>query len=313
MTAQVAAFLASIPPPPKRALEIDEVRQLGLESMLRTGGDPEPVAAVQDLQAGGVPARLYNPTGQEHDVLVWFHGGGWIAGSVESYDRVARALANAAGCAVLSVDYRLAPEHRYPAALEDCWAATEWASARFSGLAVGGDSSGGNLAAAIALRARGYDVPLSFQLLVYPVLDYSAVDGPFFRGYVDRYAELVGPSGEDSQTRIPWVGADHQTRIRWIWEQYIPDADRRLDVEASPIHAPSLAGVAPALIITAEHDILRGECEDYARRLGTEGVPVQLLNYERQVHGFFALPAVMDEGRDAIGKAGAALRQAFKN
>jgi acetyl esterase len=296
----VAAFLTSLPPT-LETVEIAEMRQLGLEAMLRYAGDSEPIASVQDVDAGGVSARLYDASdSEERNVLLWFHGGGWFAGSIEASDHVCRALANAAGCTVLSVEYRLAPEHPYPAAVDDCWAATEWALARFRQLAVGGDSSGGNLAAAIALRSRDYDVPLSLQILVYPVLDYGAVDGAFFREYIERYVDFIGGSG-----------IEHQARIRWIWEQYVPDSGRRLDPEASPLRAKTVAGVAPALIITAEHDILRGECQDYARRLVIEGVPVELLNYQGQIHGFFALPGVMDEGQDAINKVGVALRRAF--
>ena len=162
------------------------------EDALAVAGEPEPVRSVEDVVAGGVGARLYRPFGDERSVLVWLHAGAWILGDLESYDAVARALANRAGCAVLSVDYRLAPEHPYPAALDDCWAATVWASGQFERVAVGGDSAGGNLAAAVSLQARDRRLDLVMQVLVYPVLDYAALEGAFCTDYVRRYEGFAG-------------------------------------------------------------------------------------------------------------------------
>jgi len=303
MNDEALAFLASLPVTPEPwECDLSELRRLGREIPLSAAGELEPVASVEDVDAEGVPARLYRPTGNERNVLVWFHGGGWLSGSVESYDPLARSLARDAGCAVLSVEYHLAPEHPYPVGLEDCWAATRWATKYFDKIAVGGDSSGGNLAAAIALRARDRALPVALQLLVYPVLDYSAIDGPFYRDFGAHFDRALGRTGE---------GARHQARIRWIWEQYIPYADKRLEAEASPMNAPSVRGVAPALMITAEYDILRDEDETYARRLEAEGVPVRLINYRGQIHGFFHLFGAMTDGRAAIAEAADALRLAF--
>lgn len=211
-------------------------------------------------------------------------------------------LANRAGCAVLSVDYRLAPEHHFPAAIEDAWAATLWASGRFDQIAVGGDSAGGNLAAAVSLRARDNGVESALQLLVYPVLDYAAVQGSFFDDFRQRYAEFGGDAG---------FGTRHGDSVRHMWEVYIPDPSQRLEQNASPMHAASARDLAPAVIITAEHDILRGEADAYARRLEAEDVPVELRRYEGQIHGFFSQLETMDDARDAIDTLAAALRRAF--
>jgi acetyl esterase len=266
-------------------------------------GRPEPVAEVRDMHAGGVPARLYRPAGGESDVLVWLHGGAWMTGDPDCCDAAVRALANRAGCAVLSVDYRLAPEHRYPAAVEDCWAAAGWAARNFDFVAVGGDSAGGNLSAAVALRARDDGISLALQLLVYPVLDYRP-DSPFYQEFRDRYRGFAG---------IGEFGKDIQENIRHIWEVYIPDPARRGERDASPLRAESFSGLAPAMVITAEHDILRGEGQDYARRLQAAGVPTEIFSYTGQVHGFFHLLAMTQDARDAVERSGAALRRAFSS
>jgi len=245
--------------------------------------------------------RQYRPAGGERTALVWIHGGAWMMGDLECDDALARELARRAGCAVLSVDYRLAPEHRFPAAIDDAWTATEWAWERFDRLAVGGDSAGGNLAAAVALRARDRGIALALQLLVYPVLD-CAVDTPFFLDFRSRYAAFAG---------LPDFGARCLEGIRYIWEVYVPDPARRLRPDASPMRTASLRGAAPAMVITAEHDILRRQAEDYARRLEGDGVPAQLRNYEGQLHGFVHLLGVMDDARDAVDASAAALRRSL--
>jgi acetyl esterase len=300
---QALAYLQSLPSTASLlALEIGDLRRELRALSVELSGEPEPVRSVQDVVAAGVPSRLYHSAGGERDVLVWLHGGGWSSGDPDCYDGVARALANRTSCAVLSVDYRLVPEHRHPAAIEDCWAATEWAFEHFDGVAVGGDSAGGNLAAAVALRARDRGLRLAFQLLVYPALDAAAPDGPFFNEFRARYDDFAGQKG---------YGATLQDGIRSIWAEYVPDASQRLETDVSPLRAPSLAGVATALIITAEHDILRGEGEDYARRLAEEGVSVELVDYPGQVHGFFHILRVMDDAHDAVDRSAAALRNAF--
>jgi acetyl esterase/lipase len=305
-TEQARAFLDSFPKmAPIWEQDIVELRTIAQEMAAKRAGAVEPMASVEDVNAGGVSARLYLPIGGERDVLVWLHGGGWMLGSVETYDEVARGLARAGRCAVLSVEYRLAPEHPYPAGLDDCWAAAVWAAGRFDRVAVGGDSSGGNLAAAVALRARDTNaIDLALQLLVYPVLDSEAVDSPSYEEYERSYDGFAGR--ED-------FGEESSQGIRYIWEQYVPDGERRREPYASPRHATTLSGLAPALVITAEHDILRAECEAYAARLEDAGVAARIIDYEGQIHGFFQLPALMDDGQDAIRRAGEAVRDAFDN
>lgn len=300
--AQARTFLSSQPQHKTPIQESDvPMRRSEMRAECITGGQPEHVSKITELQVGDVPARLYHPVGDEHEVLVWLHGGAWMLGDLDCCDATARALANRGGCAVLAVDYRLAPEHRYPAAVEDSWAATEWAAKIFSVVAVGGDSAGGNLTAAVALRARDLGVRLALQLLVYPVLDHRP-DSPHYNAFRDRYQDFAG---------IEEFGKQSQDSIRRIWEIYIPDTAKRGERDASPLRAASFSGLAPAIVITAEHDILTGEGQDYARRLDAAGVPVEIINYTGQVHGFFVLPSMMDDAQDAIARSGVALRRAF--
>ena len=300
---QAAAFLASQPRRKALIQECDVAwrRSENRTECLRGSGQPEPVAEIREVDAGSVPARLYYPAGGERAVLVWLHGGAWIVGDLDSCDATARALANRGRCAVLSVDYRLAPEHRYPAAIDDSWAATTWALENFDVAAIGGDSAGGNLSAAVALRARDRSIQLALQLLVYPVLDYRP-DSPSYQQYRDTYRGFAG---------IKEFGKQSQETIRRIWEIYIPDPGRRGDTDASPLRASSFAGLASAFVITAEHDILRGEAHEYARRLEEAGTPAVIIDYKGQVHGFFPLLGIMQDTRDAVNRAGTALRHAL--
>lgn len=284
--------------------DVAAARSAFAEELRVGGGSPEPVATVEQVLADGVPARLYRPLdGDDGAALVWFHGGAWMVGDVEAHDALARFLANRANCAVLSVDYRLAPEHRYPAAVNDAWAATLWASTRFERIAVGGDSSGGNLAAAVAHRARDHGLSLRLQLLVYPVLDYRP-DSREYTEYRERYRGFAG--------RPEW-GAESQEGIRRIWERYVPEERRRHETDASPLRAPSCEGLAPAVIITAEHDILRAEDEAYAARLTEAAVPTQILSYPGQIHGFYPMFARLADGKDAVERSAAALHTAFSD
>jgi acetyl esterase len=247
--------------------------------------------------AGSIPVRVYRPGEQPAPVLVYFHGGGWVLGSLVTHHGACATLARLSGCVVLSVDYRLAPEHRFPAALDDAWAATVWAAehageigGRPGALAVGGDSAGGNLAAICALRARDENMPLALQLLVYPVCD-ADLDTSTYREFADGY---------------------YLTRdgMRWFWDHYLPDGDR-FQPDASPLRAADLAGAAPALVITAEFDPLRDEGEAYAQRLREAGVPVTLSRYDGMIHGFFRMPGVIERANDALSEAAGALRAAF--
>jgi acetyl esterase len=250
--------------------------------------------------AGTIPVRVYTPAGQApFPVLVYFHGGGWVIGSVETYDVLCRALTNAAGCIVVSVDYRLAPEHKFPAAAEDAYAAAKWVATNAAAvagdaarIAIGGDSAGGNLAAVVALMARDRGAPsLVHQLLVYPVTD-AACATVSYRENADGYLLT-------------------KAAMHWFWDHYTRSDTDRNQVYASPLRAPTVRGLPPALVITAEFDPLRDEGEAYAARLREAGVPVTVTRYEGMIHGFFGMAAVFDQGKQAIAQAAAALREAF--
>ena len=300
------------PSPPSAALtapcrsghvdrDITELRQEEEDLSLAGAGEPEAVASVTQISDQGVPAWLYRPRQYRTGVLVWLHGGAWMLGSPVSHDPLARAFANRIGSAVLSVDYRRAPEHRYPAAIDDAWNAICWAADQFGQVAVGGDSSGGNLAAAVALRAHDHGLDLALQMLVYPVLD-GDLDAEYREDFAKRNSDPADPEA---------LGVDWRDTLRYIWHEYAPEPAQRLAPEASPMHAPSLAGLAPALLITAGRDILRAESEQYASRLARAGVPARLRDYPRASHGFFHLLAAAPDARDAVGWSAEAVRHAF--
>lgn len=294
--------LAAAGVPPVTELAPEEARRNTEAAAPGLFGPVEPVGAVADRTLPGpVHVRVYEPAAVERDrgVLVFFHGGGWVTGSLDSHDGVCRTLAATTPCAVVAVDYRLAPEHRFPAAVEDAWTATAWVAEHAASLgadpariAVGGDSAGGTLAAAVALRARDRGLRLSLQLLVYPVCD-AACDTPSYRDCAEGYGLTAAA-------------------MRWYWQQYLgPDGDPA-DPEASPLRARELAGAAPALVLTAEHDPLRDEGEAYAARLREAGVPVTLVRYDGLIHGFYRMPAAIGRARDALSASAAALRVAFR-
>jgi acetyl esterase len=286
--------------PPFESLTPDEARARILPLM----GTPEEVARTQDRSIpgpnGDIPVRTYWPAGEAPlPLLVYFHGGGWVIGSIESHDMTCRSLANASGCAVVSVDYRLAPEHTFPAPLEDCYAAAVYIAehaAEFDGdgsrLAVGGDSAGGNLAAAVSLMARDRGGPsITFQLLVYPVTDRSFGTASY-RENADGY--FLTTAG-----------------MRWFWNHYLRDARDGANPYASPLRADSLRGLPSVLVITAEFDPLRDEGEAYAARLREAGVTAVTSRYDGVIHGFVSMAALVPQGQAAIAEAGAALRSAF--
>jgi acetyl esterase len=263
-----------------------------------------PVANVENRTipgpAGEIPLRIYTPVGDApFPVLVWFHGGGWVLGSLDGSDHTCRELANTAGCVVVSVDYRLAPEHKFPASPDDCESAHEWVLANatsFGGdpqrVAVGGDSAGGNLAAVVSLRAkeRGGSLPV-FQLLVYPVTD-SNFDRLSYQENADGY--LLTTSS-----------------MHWFWDQYVSRPEDMAHPHASPMYATDLSGLPAALIITAEFDPLRDEGEAFADRLRDARVAVRVTRYDGMIHGFFGMFPVIDKGKSAIREASDALASAF--
>ncbi len=257
----------------------------------------------EEVDAGGVRARLYRPPMAEPGTLVWYHGGAWMLGGLEFVDPLVRALAESSRACVLSVDYRLAPEHIYPAAIDDCWAATRWAAAELGPVAVGGESAGGNLAAAVALRARDSSLALALQVLVVPALDCRP-DSADYQDYATRYEDFNGIAGFGEMSR---------RELGYAWSVYTPDPDRRNEPEACPLRAPSLAGLAPACIVAAEHDILCAEGIEYGRKLSDAGVAVELHEYQGQVHDFPEHLEAGSDGEDAAAKVASAVRRAFGN
>ncbi|HEV8420229.1 MAG TPA: alpha/beta hydrolase [Actinomycetota bacterium] len=250
--------------------------------------------------AGEVRVRVYTPSGKPPlPVVVFFHGGGWVFGGIEAYDGLCRALASASRAVLVTVAFRLAPEHRFPAGLQDCYSVTEWVHANHAELrgdparlAVAGDSSGANLAAAVALMARDRGgPPIAFLLLAYPAVD----------------PEMASPSyrenGED-----PFLS---RAEMVWYWDQYLASGGDRKDPYAAPLHAENLEGLPPTHIVTAGFDVLRDEGEALAARLREAGVPVTLRRYDDMVHGFLIMGRYLDTARQGIEDVGRLLRQAL--
>lgn len=261
-----------------------------------TGPGPE-MAQERDvaIPVGGVDirARLYSPaTDRGSALVVYFHGGGWTVGQVSHFDGVCRRLADVSGAEVLSVGYRLAPEHRFPIAAEDAVMAVNWAADELGAgrrLVVAGDSSGANLAAVAARRARDAGGPeIALQALVYPVTDHDFESGSY-REHGDR--------------GLPLGAKD----MRWFWDHYVPDVSDRDDPDAAPLRAADLTGLPPAIVIVAEYDPLRDEGLAYARRLEEAGVPVTLRHYSDVAHGFFTMAGFLDRGDEAINDVASAI------
>jgi acetyl esterase len=263
-----------------------------------------PIGKVEDRTipgpGGELALRIYTPVATSSSVLsglVFFHGGGFVLGDLDSHDDLCRVLTNESGCRVVSVDYRLAPEHRFPAAVDDCVAATKWVAANAaqlgidpSRLAVGGDSAGGNLAAVVAQLACTRGPRLAFQLLIYPVAQLGAPDTASMRENAKGY--FLEKEGMD-----------------WFTRLYAPDKDHRHDPRLSPLLCKDLSGLPPAYVITAGFDPLRDEGRDYADALDKAGVPVTYVNYPGMVHGFFSMRSFIPKAREAIAAAAAALRE----
>ncbi|MCE2461840.1 MAG: alpha/beta hydrolase [Pseudomonadales bacterium] len=259
------------------------------------------VSAVTDITAGGVPARVYRPHGDgPFPVVMMFHGGGWVIGDLATADSQSREVCRGVGAIVISVDYRLAPEHRFPAAAEDCYSATLWAAEHAGvhdgdagSLALVGDSAGGNLAAVVAQMARDRGGPrIAFQLLVYPVTDGVNFDTASYRDNAEGFLLTA-------------------EAMHWFWDHYAPVLDDRRSPYASPLLATDLSSLPPALVMTAEYDPLRDEGEAYGRALADAGVDAEVIRYDGFIHGFFAHTQTIAAVRGAMADACAALRSAF--
>lgn len=295
--------------PPTHTLTPQDARRLYLERRFFTQSAPLAMAEVRELQAPGphgpIPLRMYRPEGlaTPAPVLVYYHGGGWTIGDLDTHDVLCRELAQGAGCAVVAVDYRLGPEHRFPAAVDDAVAATRWVQSQAAALgldarrlAVGGDSAGGNLAAVVSLLLREgaaeSDAPAPcLQLLIYPATDMRAIAPSHTtngQGYV-----LTSDS------------------INYFRAQYIADAGLYADWRASPLLHADLSRLPPALVITAGFDPLRDEGRQYADALSSAGTPTQYICFERQIHGFITMGKLLDEARTAVMLCAGSLRTAF--
>ena len=292
--------------PAIHTLDASEARHVYRER--RTYSQPEPpaVAEVRELAAdgpaGAIPLRLFRPQGPQAGhrlpALVYYHGGGWTIGDLDTHDTLCRQLANASRCTVISVDYRMGPEHRFPAAVDDCVAATRWVHAHAgelgidaTRLAVGGDSAGGTLAAACAIHARDQGWPLALQLLIYP--------GTSPDQRTDSHERYASGYILDAPT------------IQWFFGNYLRGDEDRQDWRFAPLVAEDLRGLAPAWIAAAEYDPLRDEDFAYAQRLREAGVPVECVEYPGMIHAFFQHGGFVPAARRAHEDAGAALRRAF--
>jgi len=280
--------------PPLEALSPVEARKQALIDLKTLGGTPEQVHSIETIRIPGPPGeiaiRIYTPNAPApRPALVYFHGGGWVVCDLDTHDVPCTAIARRAGAVVVAVDYRLAPEHKFPAAVVDCYAATSWVAAHAGQLgidpqriSVGGDSAGGNLAAVMSLKARDESGPaIANQVMIYPVTDLSSFDTPSYHEFAE----------------------DHfltKTEMEWFRGHYLASMDDARNPDASPLLANDLRGLPPAVIITAECDPLRDEGYAYAQRLQEAGVPVTYTCYAGMIHPFFSLSGVISQAFDAI-------------
>jgi acetyl esterase len=291
--------------PPYETVSPAEARELYLKGRVVTNPEPPELKSVQPLAipspAGSIPARVYTPVRLRESnglapCLVFFHGGGWVIGDLDSHDVVCRKLADEGQLIVISVDYRLAPEHKFPAAVEDAIASTNWIAVNAkrlgvdaSRLTVGGDSAGGNLAAVVAISARDGNGPaISGQVLIYPAIDFA----------------MTHPSHNEPETSILLT----HSVIKWFRDHYLNGAADVHDWRASPARAGTLIGLPPAYVLTAGADPLRDEGDEYAKRLKEAGVPVTHRNFPGQFHGFFTMGKLLQQANVAAKEIGVWLK-----
>jgi acetyl esterase len=307
MDADSIAYLKSRPPAPATRPAPEVLKEEYRVKRLVTQPELPQVDRVKEYEAtgphGAIPVRIYRGAGTAQmgalPVLVYYHGGGWMLGDLDSHDWLCRMLANAAQCAVVNVDYRLAPQHVFPAAFDDALAAAHWVAANAATLridparlAVGGDSAGGNLAAAVALALRDEGhISLRAQILIYPAVDLS-MSGPYY----GRFTKDVVLTDD---------------AMRAFIAAYAPDAEQRKDWRASPLLAPSLKGLPPALVLMAGFDPLCAEDEAYAARLQQEGVPTTVKRYPGQMHGFLSNAKLLPKAFQAVEAIAAALKASW--
>jgi acetyl esterase/lipase len=297
--------LVALRVPPLSSMSPQQARELFSRWFLAVRDKGEPVGKLEDRKVPGpggeIPVRIYFPRnkGGILPVFVYFHGGGFVLGDIESSDSFCRTITNTANCIVISVEYRLAPEHKFPAAVEDAYASTKWAATNarsFSGdssrIAVGGDSAGGNLATVVCLMAKELGGPkVIYQVLIYPAVG-SSLDSPSAREYGEGYF----------LTRDDMV---------WFSTNYLRNEKDLFDPHFAPLLAEDLQGLPGALIITGEFDPIRDNGEAYAKRLSNAGVPVKLSRYDGMIHGFVSMAGVLDQGTKAISQIASDLRIVF--
>lgn len=308
LDAQIKDFLnllAQMNVPPLESMTPSDARKAAIEGSKSINFRKEEVSGIENFEIPGpdcqIRLRTYYPTGKRpFPALLYFHGGGWVLNNLDTHDHVCRSLCLGAGCVVVSVDYRLAPENKFPASVVDCYEATKWVSENSEAIkvdplriAVAGDSAGANLATAVSLTARDIGGPsISFQLLVCPVTDLSSFDRESCKRYADGYFLTLA-------------------EMKWFRELYVEKPEDVYDPRVSPLLARDLSGLPDSLIITAEFDVLRDEGEKYAERLQSHGVSVQCSRYNGMIHDFFLLLGVVDRARDAKDEACNSLRNAL--
>ncbi len=290
---------------PLHEMTPQEARGLGVLLRDMYGPGPEILRVsnedVPTPDGSSVAVRVLIPNDHPRAVIVYYHGGGWVIGALDEFDTLGRQLALRTGAAVVLVDYRLAPEHRFPVAVEDAWATLRWVDEGMEQLigarvplVVAGDSAGGNLAAIMTQRAKAAAGPdIALQMLVYPVTDADV-----------NTASYVDPANQLLLSRDSMI---------WFWDHYAPDTSTRARPELSPLQAADMSGLPPAIVVTAEHDVLRDEGEAYAQRLRAAGVPVEHRRFGGQMHGFFTMVNVLPGSADALEYVGEQLDRHLDN